>query len=749
MARLGTKNNPTKEDFIIRPEIPVNKKYTAEEWNYLSDKCQNPGVDQAFSAAIRADDFYTQADFTQSGALAFTKHGSVTSAGKGNGAMGKFTCDGSAVTFSADFEVNYPASFDNTSEYIYFFVWNGTKFQGFVRIVGADAAGGGGGARADFYVVDFDNGNDTTGDGSPTAPYATLQKAANERETDAATYAVIRAIGNANPSSIILDSVGLFTILDFSECRVTGLTATLTDCSVSFFNCESLNLTVNQTAGNSLQVFLYGSRISDLVTDTINNSALVNIYARAASSVNMSGSTSENFDCNITGENSSYVEIQGSVGTIRNITIDEGSVIRVAVSCTIQTLSITDSVARLGSGTVTVSTAFTFINSDMTGRESLTLSGTINVTSRNKLPHIWYVDERIGDSDFDGSQEWPFASIQSAVTARQADANTYGEIIVLDEQTDVIVILASAPGETTKIKGTGRHTGSRINLLTATDTHVILEDIRVLQTTLSQTGSNGAEITLINADAANIGGSTADETFKIWYLYGNSKMSVTSGSPDLGLISVVTPGGEINLGGTNPTMYQFTASANCTMKVTAPVDVTTTVTFDHGGTLIVEDTLTITTDFNHDGLLIDDVSGEIVVSGTETFTPGRFAHVKLSLTQAQIQALNTTPITILAAPGANKGYIIKAAWAVNNYNTAAFATATTLQLKDGTSGNIRAASTTSFIQSGTKRSEQMSLSNPVNISINTALTVTANANATSGNAASTFDVFVEYIVVNV
>ena len=162
MARLGTKSNPTKQDYVNRPEIPVNKKYTAEEWNYLSDKCQNPGIDQAFSAAIRADDFYTQADFTQSGALAFTKHGSVTSEGKGNGAMGKFTCDGSAVSFSVDFEVNYPATFDNLSEYIYFFVWNGTKFQGFVRLVGADAGGGG----TTPTLVDQDlTPNTTSGDG--------------------------------------------------------------------------------------------------------------------------------------------------------------------------------------------------------------------------------------------------------------------------------------------------------------------------------------------------------------------------------------------------------------------------------------------------------------------------------------------------------------------------------------------------------------------------------------------------------
>jgi hypothetical protein len=131
---------------------------------------------------------------------------------------------------------------------------------------------------------------------------------------------------------------------------------------------------------------------------------------------------------------------------------------------------------------------------------------------------------------------------------------------------------------------------------------------------------------------------------------------------------------------------------------------------------------------------------------------GATQYASITLTSAQILALNTTPITIVAAPGANKAIIVKNAWARINYNTTTYTTVDLLLWVAG-ADNFQAAnygeivaSTVTRIQGFSVTPNNYSLTNDKIIVENAALQVRATANPTTGN--STIDILVEYQVLD-
>lgn len=121
----------------------------------------------------------------------------------------------------------------------------------------------------------------------------------------------------------------------------------------------------------------------------------------------------------------------------------------------------------------------------------------------------------------------------------------------------------------------------------------------------------------------------------------------------------------------------------------------------------------------------------------------KFAHIQL--TQAQIQALNTTPIEIVAAPGAGKYIEVRGASAFLNHNGTDYAASNALTLE---TGSIYVSSTTSnsFIPSSADRIEEFKKVTTATATFNVPLKVRGSGNAT-GNG-GTIDIFLEYVIID-
>lgn len=140
-------------------------------------------------------------------------------------------------------------------------------------------------------------------------------------------------------------------------------------------------------------------------------------------------------------------------------------------------------------------------------------------------------------------------------------------------------------------------------------------------------------------------------------------------------------------------------------------------------------------------------SQKAVKAYVDNFAGGSLATVKVSLSSAQILALNTTPVTLVAAPGAGK--IIQPIAVMFNlvYNTTTYATNILAQIRyAGISANFITSTILGLTASTLARLLASTSLTFAAVPSNTALILdTQTGNPTTGN--STMDVYLTYTVI--
>jgi hypothetical protein len=115
----------------------------------------------------------------------------------------------------------------------------------------------------------------------------------------------------------------------------------------------------------------------------------------------------------------------------------------------------------------------------------------------------------------------------------------------------------------------------------------------------------------------------------------------------------------------------------------------------------------------------------------------------LTLTQAQLQAISGTPISLVDAPGAGKVIEPLACAVFLDHNGTTYATLTTLRLKHSGNSNLMMSTSSSFGTAAADRYEKMvvSAASATNQEMfaNTALVIDGNANATNNGGTVTVD----------
>lgn len=144
---------------------------------------------------------------------------------------------------------------------------------------------------------------------------------------------------------------------------------------------------------------------------------------------------------------------------------------------------------------------------------------------------------------------------------------------------------------------------------------------------------------------------------------------------------------------------------------------------------------------------VDKVTGNIVFD-IAPYGGGNLQFLKATITSAQVLALSGTPVTLIAAPGTGLFVQIVDALIYLNYNSAAYAAGSTLQIL---SGSVAVATTTATLINGSA-SAVIQPAFPLIGSTgkpggsNSAITLgVAGANFTTGN--STLDVLLWYSIV--
>lgn len=98
MARPGTRPTSNKTNYQSQPSIPASQKQGAEEQNYINDKINNSGLNEAWSSVVLFDDTYYPDPYTMTGPIEYTING--TNAGNGNKRKDTITGDGNTITFT-------------------------------------------------------------------------------------------------------------------------------------------------------------------------------------------------------------------------------------------------------------------------------------------------------------------------------------------------------------------------------------------------------------------------------------------------------------------------------------------------------------------------------------------------------------------------------------------------------------------------------------------------------------------------
>lgn len=145
------------------------------------------------------------------------------------------------------------------------------------------------------------------------------------------------------------------------------------------------------------------------------------------------------------------------------------------------------------------------------------------------------------------------------------------------------------------------------------------------------------------------------------------------------------------------------------------------------------------------------VSGDAVLSNTGVLTligSVRVVTQRLSLSSAQVLALNTSPFQLVSAPGAGKFIEVMSVTGRLTYNTSTYATNTTLRIKhSGTTTDFIASNGMILPATSSAFSTFILASGPNNTQENTAIQLFASGgDPTAGD--STLDIYITYKITN-
>lgn len=148
----------------------------------------------------------------------------------------------------------------------------------------------------------------------------------------------------------------------------------------------------------------------------------------------------------------------------------------------------------------------------------------------------------------------------------------------------------------------------------------------------------------------------------------------------------------------------------------------------------ISDYTALPTAIDADDLLLIERGGVYYKATYQVLSNG-LLRVTLALTQAQIQAGNTTPITIQTAPGTGYYIEVEGGMARLNHNGTTYATATALTIVYNGQTDVVLETSTSFIQATSTLSERMKPNNSgaanQKMYLNTAIDVRLDADATN------------------
>ena len=126
----------------------------------------------------------------------------------------------------------------------------------------------------------------------------------------------------------------------------------------------------------------------------------------------------------------------------------------------------------------------------------------------------------------------------------------------------------------------------------------------------------------------------------------------------------------------------------------------------------------------------NSIRGILGPSDTDSYT------IRRELTQAEMQALNSFPITLIPIGATSLGEVVSIT-VVNEFNTSAYGGGTKLRFKYQTSGTAIGETTASFVQAAAYRAEKVALPTAsFEIVAGEDILVDADVDATGGNAAT-------------
>lgn len=124
-------------------------------------------------------------------------------------------------------------------------------------------------------------------------------------------------------------------------------------------------------------------------------------------------------------------------------------------------------------------------------------------------------------------------------------------------------------------------------------------------------------------------------------------------------------------------------------------------------------------------------------------TPGVVRRQRVTLTSAQILALFTTPVTLVAAPGAGKYISVDEIFARVNYGSAAYVSANALEFRytDGAGVKVSGDLAAGFVQANSNRADKAVGVAAAQAVANAPLVVAVpSANPTTGDSTFTLDI---------